>query len=56
MRRTLRRLVHWMDRTAMGWVMSIAAFALERAVVRSTRRAGSTKPSASPTPSVKLGS
>jgi len=35
----LRRTVRWADRAALGVVMGVAAFAIERAVIRSTKHA-----------------
>ena len=32
------RTLHWMDRAVLGMVMSIAAFVIERAVIRGTKK------------------
>lgn len=37
----VHRTVHWADRAALGLVMGVVAFALERAVLRSTKPAHS---------------
>ena len=36
-----RRFVRWCDRTLLGMVMGIAAFAVERAVLRGTKKSAS---------------
>jgi hypothetical protein len=33
-----KRMVRWADRAVLGFVMGVAAFVIERAVVRGTRR------------------
>jgi len=40
----LRRMVHGVDRAMLGVVMGVAAFVIERVVLRSTRRANEAQP------------